>query len=148
MFLLTLGTYGLDALTAPLRLFLDASGVHALDGLLPDTINPYLEMSSFGVLLSAPHLMLGLALTLVCAPLYFRALDRGWAWKAALGGAILGLSLVHPFNTPTLVSVLGAHAALTGRRAWPAAIVAGLARFEMSLACSVPPVAGFDWRSM
>jgi hypothetical protein len=59
--------------------------------------------------------------------LYFRALGEGWVWKAALGGAVLGLSLVHPFNAPTLVSVLGAHAALTGRRAWPAAFVAGVA---------------------
>ena len=92
------------------------------------TISPYLEMKNVGVLLSAPHLMLGLALTLVCAPLYFRAIeDCRWFWKALLGGAIFGLSLVHPFNAPTLVSVLVAHAALTGRRAWPAAIVAGLA---------------------
>ena len=125
--LLTLGTLGLDALTAPLRLLLDGAGVHALDGLLPESINPYLEMSSFGVLLSAPHLMLGLALTLVCAPLYFRAIAGRWFWTALLGAAVLGLSLVHPFNAPTLVSVLGIHALLTSRRAWPAAIVAGLA---------------------
>jgi hypothetical protein len=125
--LLTLGTLGLDALAALLRLLLDSSGVHAVDWLLPEAINPYLEMSSFGVLLSAPHLMLGLALTLVCAPLYLRAIEGGVRWLALLGAAVLGLSLVHPFNAPMLVSVLVMHAALTGRRAWPAAIVAGLA---------------------
>src|SRR5579859_4554795 len=41
--LLTLGALGLDALAAALRLLLDGAGLHALDGLLPDTIDPYLE---------------------------------------------------------------------------------------------------------
>lgn len=135
--LLTLATLGLDAVAALLRLLLDASGVHALDGLLPDTINPYLEMSSLGVLFSGPHLMLGLALTLVCAPLYLRAIDsstgRHAVWLALLGLAILGLSLVHPFNAPMLVSVLVAHATLTGRAAWPSGLVAGLALAPMAL---------------
>jgi len=52
---------------------------------------------------------------------------------ALLGLSVLALSLVHSFNTPVLVSVLAAHAALTGRRAWPAAIVAGLAAAPMVL---------------
>ena len=106
---------------------------HAAAAWLPDTINPYLEMSSFGVLLSAPHLMLGLALTLVCAPLYVRAVEGRWFWVALLGAAILGLTLVHPFNAPMLVSVLVVHAALTGRRAWPAAVVAALAAAPTAL---------------
>jgi hypothetical protein len=147
--LLTLCTLGLDALAALLRLPLNAVGVHLLDSLLPDTINPYLEMSSFGVLLSAPHLMLGLALTLACAPIYLRAVapsDQGatlngtrvpWPsrgfWLVLLGLDVLALSLVHPFNAPVLVSVLVAQAALVGRRAWSAAIVAGLAAAPTAL---------------
>ncbi|MGI9148899.1 MAG: hypothetical protein ACR2IK_20510 [Chloroflexota bacterium] len=131
--LLTLATLGLDALGALLRMLLDASGVNVFDGLLPQTINPYLEMSSLGVLLSAPHLMLGLALTLVCAPLYLGAIQGRGGGLALLGAAMLGLSLVHAFNAPMLVSVLVAHAAVTGRRAWPAAIVAGLAAAPMAV---------------
>jgi hypothetical protein len=131
--LLTLGTLGLDALAALLRLLIDAAGIHVVDGLLPEAINPYLEMSSLGVLLSAPHLMVGLALTLVCAPLYLRAIEGGWRWLATLAAAMVGLSLVHPFNAPMLVSVLVVHAAITGRRAWPAAIVAALAAAPIAL---------------
>src|SRR5712692_11038799 len=131
--LLSLFTLGLDVWMAPLRLALDGLGIHALANLLPETINPYLEVSSFGVLLSAPHLMLGLALTLVCAPLYLRAIGGGRIWLVLLGGAVLSLSLVHSFNTPVLVSVLVVHAAVTGRRAWPAAIVAGLAAAPMAI---------------
>jgi len=131
--LLSLFTLGLDAWLAPLRLLLEGMGVHVLANLLPETINPYLEVSSFGVLLSAPHLMLGLALTLVCAPLYLRAVRGGRMWLALLGLAVVGLSLVHSFNTPVLVSVLVVHALMTGRRAWPAAAVAGLAAAPMAI---------------
>jgi hypothetical protein len=131
--LLSLFTLGLDAWMAPLRLAIDGLGIHSLASLLPETINPYLEVSSFGVLLSAPHLMLGLALTLVCAPLYVRVLRGGRIWLVLLGAAVLSLSLVHSFNTPVVVSVLVVHAALTGRRAWPAAIVAGLAAAPMAI---------------
>ena len=55
--------------------------------LLPEAINPYLEMSSFGVLFSAPHLMLGLALTLVCAPLYLQAVNGRRSRAQRLGRA-------------------------------------------------------------
>jgi hypothetical protein len=97
--------------------------------------------------------MFGLALTLVCVPLYLRAIDgqrvghprllptplvlslskdgRRTVWLAALGATVLTLSLVHSFNTPVLVSVLAVHAVLTGRRAWPAALVAALAAAPM-----------------
>jgi hypothetical protein len=131
--LLSLFALGLDAWLAPLRLAVDGLGIHGLAGLLPDTINPYLEVSSFGVLLSAPHLMLGMALTLAAAPLYLRAISGGRIWLVLLGLGTLGLSVVHSFNAPVVVSVLVAHAALTGRRAWPAAIVAGLAAAPMAM---------------
>jgi hypothetical protein len=130
---LSLGTLGLDTLAALARALLDAAGLHGPAALLPDTINPYLEVSSFGALLSAPHLMLGLALTLLCAPVYLRAARGDWRWLALLGASIASLSLVHSFNTPVLVSVLALHAALSGRRAWPAAVVAGLAAAPMAL---------------
>jgi hypothetical protein len=50
-----------------------------------------------------------------------------------LAGLVGGLSLVHSFNTPVLASVLVAHAVLSGRRAWPAAMVASLAAAPMAL---------------
>jgi hypothetical protein len=129
--LLALGTLGLDTFAALARGTFDAVGLSSVGNLLPDAINPYLEVSSFGALLSAPHLMLGLALTLVCAPIYFQAVHRRGAWLIALGATVLALSLVHSFNAPVLVSVLVVHAALTGPRAWSAAIVA---------ACAAAPV--------
>ena len=133
---LALGTLGLDTIAAILRAALDAAGLGVLATGLPDTINPYLEVSSFGALLSAPHLMLGLALTLACVPLYLRVVECGRrriAWLALLGATVLVLSLVHSFNTPVLVSVLVTHAALSGRRAWPAAAVAAVAAAPMAL---------------
>jgi hypothetical protein len=60
-----------------------------------------------------------------------RAIEGRRAFVGLLGGAVLGLSLVHSFNTPVLVSVLVTHAVLTGRRAWPAAFVAALAAAPM-----------------
>jgi hypothetical protein len=77
--------------------------------------------------------MLGLALTLLCAPVYLRAVERGGIWLALLGGNVLLLSLVHSFNTPVVASVLGVTSLLTGLRAWPAAIVAGLAAAPMAI---------------
>jgi hypothetical protein len=130
---LALGTLGLDTLTAVLRMALDALGAHGIASVLPDSINPYLEVSSFGALLSAPHLMFGLALTLACAPIYLRAIDRGGWWVPLLGLTILTLSLVHSFNTPVLASVLLVHAAWSGRRAWAAGIVAAVAAAPMAL---------------
>jgi hypothetical protein len=130
---LSLGTLGLDTLAALARALLDTVGVHTLAALLPDAINPYLEVSSFGALLSAPHLMLGLALTLLCAPVYLRAASGSRVWLGLLGLVVLSLSLVHSFNTPVLASVLVVHAVLGGRRAWPAAVVASLAAAPMAI---------------
>src|SRR5207245_6405340 len=110
--ILTLVSLGLDAWTLPLRLVLESLGLPGTANLLPDAINPYLEVSSFGVLLSSPHLMFGLSLTLICAPVYLRAIEGSRVYLGLLGAAVLGLSLVHSFNTPVLVRVLVAHAAL------------------------------------
>jgi hypothetical protein len=129
---LALGTLGLDALAAIVRAGLDGIGAHTIASILPDSINPYLEVSSFGALLSAPHLMLGLALTLLCAPIYLRAINS-LRWVPVLAGTVLTLSLVHSFNTPVLASVLALHALITGRRAWPAAIAACAAAAPMAL---------------
>ncbi len=109
---LAAGSLGLVGLLAPL---------HGVMQWLPDSVNVYLELSSFGVFLSAPHLMFGLALTLLCAPLYLRKNVVG------LGMAVLTLSLLHSFNLPVLVSVLVAHALWNGRSWWPAAAVAVIA---------------------
>jgi hypothetical protein len=133
--MLALGTLGLDTVAALVRAGLDAIGAHAVASVLPDAINPYLEVSSFGALLSAPHLMFGLALTLLCAPLYLRAISVSRPWWAVpvLGLTVLILSLVHSFNTPVLVTMLFGHAAISGRRAWPAGVVAGLMAAPMAL---------------
>jgi hypothetical protein len=129
---LALGTLGLDTLAALARVGLDGLGMRTIASILPDTINPYLEVSSFGALLSAPHLMLGLALTLLCAPVYLRAMDS-IRWVPALALTVLALSLVHSFNTPVVASAVALHALLTGRRAWPAASAACLAAAPMAL---------------
>ncbi len=115
---LAAGSLGLIGLVAPLRAVLAVLGFGAAADALPSTINVYLELSSFGVFLSAPHLMFGLALTLLCAPLY---LARRPVWLALV---VFALSLLHPFNLPVLVSVLVVHAACSGRRWWALAVVA------------------------
>jgi hypothetical protein len=96
-------------------------------------INVYLEMSSFGVFLSAPHLMLGLALTLLVAPLYLRARDGDPGALGLLGADVLALSLVHPFNLPVVVSVLVVDAVLGRGCGWQAALVAVVAAAPMTL---------------
>jgi hypothetical protein len=116
--MLAAGTLGFGALLVPLRL------IDSLAAVLPETIDIYLEINSFGLFFAAPHLMLGMALTLACGALYLGAIAGSRAWLAALAATVLSLSLVHPFNLPVLLSVLILHAALTGRRAWPAAMVA------------------------
>ena len=132
---LALGTLGLDTLGAIGHAIFSSIGLQAVATILPDSINPYLEVSSFGALLSAPHLMLGLAMTLLCAPVYLRAIEPAAsnAWRLLLGALVVVLSLVHSFNTPVLISVLVAHAALTGRRAWLAGAIATLAAAPMAL---------------
>ncbi len=132
---LALGTLGLDTLAALVRAALTSAGLDTLAGALPDTINPYLEVSSFGALLSAPHLMFGLALTLLVAPVYLHAISPGAnrAWLVRLGLLVATLSLVHSFNAPVLVSVLVLHAAISGRRAWPGAVLAATVAAPMAL---------------
>jgi hypothetical protein len=115
--LLALGTLGLDVWGAFLHVVRD--------------VNPYLEVSSFGVLLSAPHLMFGLALTLGCASLYLRAINGNRLAFALLALDVAVLALIHTFNVPVLVSVLAVHAVFTGRRAWLAALLAGVAAAPM-----------------
>jgi hypothetical protein len=115
------GSLGLIGLLAPVRLVLEALGTHDLAAPLPHAVNLYLELNSFGVFLSAPHLMFGLALTLLSAVFYVRRNLVG------VGAAVLALSLVHPFNLPVVVSVFVVHALWGGRAWWPAAIVAALA---------------------
>ena len=81
---LAIGTLGLDVWGAGLRLLFEALHATALAQLLPGEVNPYLEVSSFGVLLSAPHLMFGLALTLLAAPLYLHAISADVAPRSRI----------------------------------------------------------------
>lgn len=138
-FLLAVGTIGLAAWTVPLGLALDAAGIRSRDQIEPIPVNVFLEFNTLGTFFSAPHLMLGLALTLLAAPLYLQASQRGQArWLAALGGATATLSAIHPFNLPVLLSVLLADALLALRasgRARPlvAAVVATCAAAPLTL---------------
>ncbi|HYY88365.1 MAG TPA: hypothetical protein VFA49_06205 [Chloroflexota bacterium] len=131
--LVATATLGLTVWIAPVRALADAAGARVLADVLPSTINVYLEMSTFGVFLSAPHLMLGLALTLLCAPVFLRAAKGRLIWLAVLGCVIAVLSLVHPFNLPVLASVLMLAALGSGRQAWPAAAVVVAAAAPMAL---------------
>ncbi len=107
-YLLALFTLGLEAWVIPARLLLGAIGRQDLVAALTESVDVFLEMHSFGVFLSAPHLMLGLALTLLLPVLYLRLADGGRWWLVPLG--TLALGLVHPFNLPVAVSVLGVDA--------------------------------------
>ncbi|HEY3063945.1 MAG TPA: hypothetical protein VGL99_33660 [Chloroflexota bacterium] len=125
--LLAAGSLGLMGLLAPLRPLMEALGAHEVAMALPMSINVYLELNSFGVFLSAPHLMFGLALTLLSGVLYLQRKSVG------LGLATLGLSLIHPFNLPVLSSVLIGHALWNGRMWWAPAAIATLASAPVSL---------------
>jgi hypothetical protein len=138
-FLLAVGTLGLVGWMMPLGLALGAAGIGSGSHIEASPVNVYLELNTLGIFFAAPHLMLGLALTLLAAPLYLRASQRGQVrWLAALGGATASLSAVHPFNLPVLVSVLLADAVIStratgGRLNLVAAAVAALAAAPLSL---------------
>lgn len=71
------------------------------------------EMSTFLVLFTPPHLMLGLALLLLVAVVYLRAWARaGGSLALQLGVLVAGLGLVNPFSLVTLAAILPVHLAL------------------------------------
>lgn len=116
-FLLAVGTLGLAGWTVPLQLLLNAVGASGLAARLAP-VNPYLEINSFGVFFSAPHLMLGLAFTLLSAPLYLRASRLGGRWLLAFAADVAALSLVHQFNLPVVVAVYGIDGLLRALHTW------------------------------
>src|SRR5204863_5016152 len=84
--------------------------------------------------LGAPHLGLGLSATLMGLVLFLAASRGSRAALAWLAADVLVLSLVHPFNLPTVVSTFGAYAGVRCWRErrlaiWPvlACIVGGIA---------------------
>lgn len=118
---LAAGTLGLVGFFLPLAALFQQLGGDALFGALPTALALTPELSTFVVLLVAPHIALGLACTLLCAPVYLRAQEGQPRWLLALAGLIVALSLLHPFNLPILASVLVADCALRSgaRGAWP-----------------------------
>ena len=82
-------------------------------------INTYVEATTLGAFLAAPHIQLGLASILAGLLAFIAALKGSTGGLAALAIAVLVLGLVHPFNTPVLLASFGAYAAtrtLTDRR--------------------------------
>jgi len=112
-----------------LQVVLPIDGMRGLP-LTPEHSRP--EVSTFLVLFTAPHLMLGLAFLLLAAGAYLASWTRpGLVPAASTGGAVLGLGLTNPFGLVTLGGVLAAHLALTRfrgprppRSAWLSAAVA------------------------
>lgn len=90
-----------------------------------------LEVMTLGVFLAPLHLMLGLACTLLAVVAFAAATTPGAGWRAygALAAAIVGLSLVHPFNLPVVVGVFGFYALVTlvRTRHWPWRVVSAVA---------------------
>lgn len=116
--LLTLSCVGLAGWALPLVGLSRLVGLPQLGDAGARAASLYLEINTFGVLLSAPHLMLGLALTLAHVPLHLRAREASPRWLALLGLATVSLSLVHQFNLPVVASVLGVDALLEARARW------------------------------
>jgi len=90
------------------------------------------ETYTFGTLLGAPHVMLGVALTLLALLLYWQAGGGSTAGMVGLLLAVVGLGLIHPFNLPTLLAIWWLHAALSwwsgeGRRRVVVAALAAVA---------------------
>lgn len=136
--LLAGSTLGLGALAVPARSVLMSLGAAPLAERLPTTITLFLEISSFGMFLTAPHLQLGLTCTLLCAPVYLRARAGQRGWLLALAALVALLSLVHPFNLPVLATVLIADA-LIGSRGQAAGL-----RVAAVVLASAAPLAAYN----
>ena len=99
----------------------------------PDTLAlaASLEVLTLGVFLAPLHLMLGLACTLLAVAAYAAASVSGAGARVhlALGAAVLGLGLVHPFNLVVVVGVFAVHAGLelVRLRRWPVHALLALA---------------------
>ncbi len=87
-------------------------------------INLYVEATTFGAFLTAPHISLGLAAILVGLLAYTAACQGSRLAVLAVAGCVLVLGLVHPFNMPVLLLSFGvyavARAVIERRLPWPA----------------------------
>ncbi len=73
---------------------------------------PYVEMLAFATLFAAPHIGLGLALTLLSVVCFLAACRGRQHAFHLLAGATLLLGLVHPFNLPVLPCIFLAYGLL------------------------------------
>jgi hypothetical protein len=72
-------------------------------------INLYVETTTLGTFLAAPHIMLGLA-SILGGLLAFSAAAKGSrVGLGALAGCVLTLGLVHPFNTPVVLTSMATY---------------------------------------
>ncbi len=103
-FVLAVFTAGLGFWTALL---------HALTATPGETsgrlINLYVEATTLGTFLTAPHITLGLASILGGLIAFARAARGSWTALAPLAGCVVVLGLVHPFNAPVLLASFGAY---------------------------------------
>lgn len=87
-------------------------------------INLYVEATTFGAFLTAPHISLGLAAILLGLMAYATACQGSRRALGAVAGCVLVLGLVHPFNAPILLLTFGvyttARAVIERRLPWPA----------------------------
>ena len=90
-----------------------------------------LEVMTLGVFLAPLHLMLGLACTVLAVAAFAAAMQPCAPYRAygALGAAVLGLALLHPFNLPVVLGLFGLYTAARWARTrrWPARAVAATA---------------------
>ncbi len=112
-----------------LSLLASALGVLPADaGATPAELN-WPEVSTFVVLFTAPHLMLGLAFLLLAARFYSACWSApGLRQPAAAGFAVFALGLTNSFSLPTVCAAVAAHLAalwLRARQRPPSAALLG-----------------------
>jgi hypothetical protein len=113
-FALIVFSSGLAFWTLMLEVALPGSGLRELP-LTPELSRP--EVSTFLVLFTAPHLMLGLALLLLAGGAYLNSWSRpGLHPTVVTVGATFGLAMTNPFGLIALGAVLASHLTLTRLR--------------------------------
>jgi hypothetical protein len=106
-FTLVVFSSGLAFWVLLLQIMIPIDGIRGLP-LTPEHSRP--EVSTFLVLFTAPHLMLGLAFLLLAAGEYLGSWTRpGLRTAASTSGAVFGLGLTNPFGLVTLCVVLVGH---------------------------------------
>jgi len=101
-FVLAIFTGGLTLFLVPL---LESVGI-------PTTLGgqPSVQVVTFALFFTAPHLGLGLVMTLIAIVSFGAACRGSRSALVLLAVAVLTLALVHPFNLPTVITAFGIYA--------------------------------------